>query len=381
MSPPPPKTGPHLGTLDAVVEKLAGGPDFADSFLHGEHQDLAAWKQRVRARAFDLMHYQPQKCDPKAELLSRVDRGDYFQEEIRFNTTPVFRVPATVLIPKKAKLPAPAIVALHAHGGFYMWGRESLLELDNPHPSLAAAQKYYSSRGIAAELARRGYVVISIDMFYWGERRMVLEDDPEEWKTRSPGMTPEQVQRFNARSSACEQLMGRTLFTAGTTWAGIMFWDDIRTLDYLLTRPEVDPNRIGCVGHSVGGVRSAHLAALDDRIKAAVVCGWMCSFPRQLATHVRSTVGFTKIIPGLYQRMDYPDVASMAMPTPLMVINGKQDLLFAQEGVKSAHAKLAACYAKARAAEKFHGIIEDRPHEFNQDRQAEAWAWFARWLG
>ena len=380
MNIPPPKTGPHTGTLDEFIQKLKPGPDFPLSFLHDAHTDLAKWKAQARAKVFELMHYAPEKCDPRAEILSRVDRGDYIQEEVRFNTTPVFRVPATVLIPKKAKLPAPGVIALHAHGGFYFWGRESMLEHDAPHPTIVEYQKAYGERAVAAELARRGFVVIVIDMFYWGERRMVLEDDPPEWKERPHTISPEQVKLFNQRSAASEQLMGRTLFSAGTTWAGIMMWDDLRTLDYFVTRPEVDATRIGCVGHSVGGLRSAHLAALDPRIKAAVVCGWMCSFPNQLAKHICGTIGHTKLVPGLYRHMDYPDIASLAAPTPLMVINGRQDALFEIEGVKAAHAKLAACYAKAGAADHFKGIIEDRPHEFNRERQADAFAWFEQWL-
>jgi dienelactone hydrolase len=358
------------------IQQLKPGPDFPLSYLHGAHTDLAAWKKTTRAKVLELMHYEPAKCDPNAEVISRRDRGDYFEEEIRFNTTPVFRVPATVLIPKRVKLPAPGIVALHPHGGFYLWGREGLLEQEQPHPALEAYKKGgFGGRAVAADLARRGFVVIVIDMFYWGERRMVLEDDPPEWKERPHSIREEQVKLFNQRSSASEQLMGRTLFTAGTTWAGVMMWDDLRTLDYFVTRPEVDPARIGCVGHSVGGVRSAHLAALDDRVKATVVCGWMCSFPHQLRAHIRSTVGHTKIIPGLYRLLDYPDLASLAMPRPLMVINGQQDALFQWEGVKAAHAKLARCYEKAGAPANFKSVIEDRPHEFNAERQAEAAAW------
>lgn len=380
MSPPPPKTGPHTGTLDPFIQKLKAGPNFPLSYLNAEFTDLAAWKRKCRDEMFALMHYRPEKCDPRAEVISRVDRGDYIQEEIQFNTTPVFRVPATVLIPKNVKLPAPGIIALHAHGGFYLWGRETLLENDSAHESIVGLQKYYGERAIAADLARRGYVVITIDMFFWGERRMVLDDDPPEWKTRPATITPEQVTKFNQRSSAGEQLMGRTLFTAGTTWAGLMFWDDIRTLDYLASRPEVDPARIGCVGHSVGGLRAAHLPALDDRIKASVACGWMCSFPAQIEKHVRSTIGFTKLIPGLYNRLDYPDLASVAAPTALMVISGVQDALFEPKGMQAAHDKIAAVYKKAGAAEKFKSVVEDRPHEFNRERQNDAWAWFDRWL-
>jgi dienelactone hydrolase len=380
-SPPPPKTGPHTGTLDPFIQKLKPGGDLKLSFLHRDHSDLATWKAKGRAKMLELLHYEPEKVDPKPEVLSRKDHGDYIREEIRFNTTPVFRVPATVLIPKNVKLPAPAVVALHSHGGFYMWGRERLIESDDTHPAtLEVRTQGYGGKAFATELVRRGYVVIAIDMFYWGERRMVLEDDPAEWKDRPASTDAEQVKLFNQRSSASEQLMGRTLFSAGTTWAGILAWDDIRTVDYLVTRPEVDPKRIACVGHSVGGLRSTYLAALDDRIKAAVVCGWMCSFPDQLAKHIRHTIGHTKIIPGLYRHMDHPDIATLAMPTPLMVINGRKDALFELDGVHAAHDKIAKCYAKAGVPDRFKSIIEDQPHQFNAERQADAWAWFEKWL-
>lgn len=380
MSPPPPKTGPHTGTLDPCIQKLKPQGEVPLSFLKDEHRDLAAWKVKARAKMLELLHYAPEKHGPQAEIVSRQDCGDYIREEIRFNTTPVFRVPATVLIPKAAKKPAPALVLLHSHGGFYMWGRERELEGDDVHPTLIEMRESYGKKAIGTELVRRGYVVISIDMFFWGERRMVLEDDPDEWKTRHATISSESVTMFNQRSAAGEQLMGRTLLSAGVTWAGIIAWDDIRTVDYLVTRPEVDPQRIGCVGHSVGGLRSAYLAALDERIRAAVVCGWMCSFPHQLAKHVRSTIGQTKIIPGIYRYLDHPDIASLAMPRPLLVINGIQDALFEPDGVRAAHDKIAKCYAKSGVPDHFQSIIEERPHEFNAERQADAWAWFNKWL-
>ena len=118
------RNGPEFGSVNAVIQKLKAGPDLPLSFLHRDHDDLAAWKAKGRAKMLELLQYAPAKCDPNAEILSRKDCGDYIREEVRFNTTPVLRVPATVLIPKNAKLPAPAVVALHSHGGYYMWGRE-----------------------------------------------------------------------------------------------------------------------------------------------------------------------------------------------------------------------------------------------------------------
>ncbi len=286
-----------------------------------------------------------------------------------------------MLIPKRARFPAPGIVALHDHGGFYFWGKEKLVEQDDEHPVLTDFKRqYYSGRSIASELARAGYVVVVIDMFYWGERRMLLADDAADWRERPRGVTADRVAAFNRRSSEGEQLVGRTIFAAGFTWAGVMFWDDVRTVDYLLRRPEVDPRRIGCVGLSMGGLRTIHLAALDERIKAAVAVGWMASFPAQIKSKIRNTIGHTKLVPGLYRDLDYPDVATLAMPTPLLVINGSRDALFDLPGVRASFDKLAACYAKAGVPERVRTRLYDTPHEFNAEMQTEAWSWLGRHL-
>lgn len=383
----PPSKGPpessavtQVGSLLPFIRSQVPNP-FPLSFLNPKFDDLTVWKKEARGKLLELLHYAPAPCDPRPRVLSKQDRGDYVQESVLFNTTAHVRVPAVVLVPKRAKGPAPAVVALHDHGGFYLWGKEKLTENANEHASLTAfKQQFYEGRAIAVELARQGYVVVVIDMFYWGERRLLLDEDPADWRDRPASLTPERVREFNTRAGASEQLTARTIFAAGFTWPGVMFWDDIRTVDYLRTRPEVNPERIGCVGLSIGGLRACHLAALDGRIKAAVVVGWMASFPAQLKAHIRSSIGFTKLVPGLYRYLDYPDIAALAAPSALLVINGSRDTLFDPDGVQASFAKLAACYQKAGATAKLRTRLHDRPHEFNAEMQAEAWAWFRQWL-
>lgn len=374
-------TGSDVGSLFPFIQSQAVKGEFPLSFLNARFRSLRSWKKAARGKLLDLLHYAPAKVDPSAETVERVECGDYIREKVWFNTTPDVRVPSYVLVPKNAPKPAPAIVALHDHGGFYLWGKEKILEMPGEHPVLTEFKKhYYGEHSIATELVRQGYVVVVIDMFYWGERRMLQDDDPEDWRTRPASLTAERIRAFNARAGQNEQLVGRTIGAAGFTWAGVVFWDDVRTVDYLITRPDVDPKRIGCVGLSVGGLRSCHLAALDERIRAAVVVGWMTSFPWQLKKHVRNTIGHTKLVPGLYQHLDYPDVASLAMPTPLLVINGSKDGLFQQDGVRASFEKLLACYTKAGVPERVRTRLYDTPHEFNTEMQAEAWAWLKRWI-
>ena len=374
-------TGSDVGSLFLFIDSQAVKGEFPLSFLNRRFRSLPSWKRTARGKLLELLHYSPPRCDPRAETVETVDCGEYVREKVWFNTTPDLRVPAFVLVPKNAAKPFPAVVALHDHGGFYFWGKEKIVEMPNEHPVLTEFKRTsYGGRSIAAELVRQGYLVVIIDMFYWGERRMLLDDDPDDWRTRPATITRERIHAFNSRASQSEQLVGRTIFSAGFTWSGVIFWDDVRTVDYVLTRPDVDKQRIACVGLSVGGLRSCHLAALDDRIKAAVVVGWMASFPWQIRKHIRSTIGHTKLVPGLYRHLDYPDVASLAMPKALLVINGSKDGLFHLEGVRASFEKLNACYKKAGAAERCRTRLYDTPHEFNTEMQTEAWAWLKRWV-
>ncbi|MGV3725000.1 MAG: dienelactone hydrolase family protein [Actinomycetota bacterium] len=374
------RTASDVGSLFTFIRSQATASP-ALSYVRDEFKDVAAWKRQARGKLLELLHYAPEKTDPKPELVERIDRGDFVQEKVYFNTTPDVRVPASVLIPRNLKGRAPAVVALHDHGGFYLWGQEKLIEQPEEHPVLQQFKRqYYGGKSIASELARQGYVVIVIDMFYWGERRMLLDDDPQDWRERPKDIPAERISAFNQRAGQNEQLVGRTIFSAGFTWSGVMFWDDIRTVDYLITRPEVDPNRIGCVGLSVGGLRSCHLAALDPRIKSSVVVGWMASFPSQLQRKIRNTIGHTKLVPGLYRYLDYPDVATLAMPNAMLVINGSKDGLFDLDGVRASFTKLEAAWTKAGAPERLRARLYDTPHEFNAEMQSEAWDWLRRWL-
>lgn len=369
----------QVGSLYPFIRATADASPLELSFLNERFTDAEEWKREGRAKARELLRYDPPPCDPQAEVVERVDCGEYVREKLYFNTTPDIRVPAYLLVPKGERGPRPAVVMLHDHGGFFVWGKEKVIATEAEHPALREFKRTsYDGRSVGSELAKRGYVVIASDMFYWGERRMLLPGDPPSWHDRET-MSEEEVAAFNRRSSASTALVATGLFEAGITWSGVMFLDDIRTVDYLLTRPEVDPDRIGCCGLSVGGFRSAHLAGLDARIKAAVVVGWMSTYGSMLRSHLTS-IGFMKVIPGMYRYMDLPDIASMHVPGALMVINGTQDALFPAEGVQAAFDKMGRVYEKAGVGERFRGITYDGPHEFNAAMQQEAFAWLDRWL-
>ena len=366
---------PHIGNLYSFVQQQADRSPLELSFLQSRFQDLRSWQKRARARVLDCLCYSPPPVSAAPQVIRRTDRGTHIEEYLTFQTTPDLRIPAYVLIPKSAPLPAPALVVLHCHGGAYVWGKEKVIAVDNEHPALTKYKiQLYEGTSIATELVQRGYVVIATDMLYWGERRMLLDGDPASYR-EPQRMTSDEVDAFNRRSSQNEQLMARTLMTAGITWPGVIMWDDLRTLDYLASRPEVDRRRLGCIGLSVGGYRSFLLAALDPRINAAVDVGWMTSYASNIRRHVINTVGFTFHITGLYRYLDLPDLAALIAPRSLLVINGSKDTLFPADGVDKAHQKIEGCFRKAGVADHQRCRVYDAPHQFNRAMQTEAWEW------
>ena len=232
----------------------------------------------------------------------------------------------------------------------------------------------------AATLARHGYAVVATDMYYFGERRLILDSDLEEGiNTWSKVESSETINKINHRNGEQECWVDRNLQHAGITWAGVLCWDDIRTIDYLATRPEVDINRIACTGLSVGGWRTNFLAGLDPRIKAACIAGWMTSFHEIVPWFVSYTIPAGNV-PGLFKYLDYPDVGSLTMPGALMVVHGLRDVLFPPEGVKAAFRNLSQCYTAIRKPERFTTYTYEGPHKFPARAQQLMLEWFDRWV-
>ncbi|MGE5647791.1 MAG: dienelactone hydrolase family protein [Acidobacteriota bacterium] len=351
--------GPDSGALYPTIAQLAGRGEYPHSFLTGRYATVDAWRAAARDIVLAAFSYRPKPVEPRAEVVVRVDLGDIIREKVLFSTAPEFRVPAFVHIPKGLKGRAPAIVDLHSHGGMFLFGKEKVADLGTSDPLLVEYHKVnYGGRPTATALARRGYVVITIDALGFGERR---------------------IAPTNRECREKESTLVKSLTYAGMTWPGIVTWDDMRTVDYLVTRPEVDPSRIGCVGVSFGGWRSLFLAGLDDRIAAGCVVGFMSTVRPMIRRHI-DTHSFVHFVPSLHAALDLPDVVALRVPKPLLVLQCRRDELFPLEGMEQAVAKIAAIYAKAGAGAQFSSRFYDVPHEFNVPMQEDAFAWFDKLL-
>jgi dienelactone hydrolase len=363
--------------LHPFVSAIAGSDPPALSFLNPQFSDYREWREAARAKALELLRYSPPHVPLDPHIIESVDYGDCTREKITFASAPWSRVPAYVLTPKGLTAPAPAVVALHSHDGYYVHGKEKLVHTDRETTHLAEfKQRAYGGHSVADELVRRGYVVIVTDAFYWGERKLDFQTMRPEWvkemQRRARHKTG--VAGVNEVHGLFEEVTMRHITAAGATWLGIIAHDDRASVDYLLTRPEVDRERIGCLGLSMGGTRTDWLFGLDPRVKAAVSVGWGTDWNLLMPAHVGSH-SWAQFVPGLANQLELSDVMSIGMPGALMLMQCAQDHLFPLDGMQTTCERVAAIYAKAGLSDRFACRFYDVPHQFNAQMQEEAFAW------
>jgi len=364
-----------LGANFELVRALDPGAAYPGSFLSGRFPSLEAFTTQGRSSILEAYGYRPAPVAPAAEVVDRFEGPDFIREKVVFSTTPHFRVPAYVHIPKRLTSPAPAIVDLHSHGGMFLFGKEKVIDFGRNHPAMTTYHaSNYESRPTATALVKRGYVVITIDAFMFGERRVLMDADlAAGWERAAYSL--DDVARLNRVCQSKESTLAKTLTVLGMSWPGVVAWDDMRTVDYLVSRPEVDPARVGCVGVSFGGWRSLFLSALDPRIRAGCVVGFLSTIRSMLRRHV-DTHSWVHFVPGLHRHLDLPDVASLNAPRPLLVQQCRRDALFPLEGMEAAVQTVAEVYARAGLANRFTSRFYDVPHQFTVQMQEDAFAWF-----
>lgn len=364
----------NLGTNFAAVEQIAATCPSSLFPIGKEINFNPAFCAAARAKVRELLSYEPPRVDFKPEVVERVDCGGFWRERVLISTTPWFRIPAYVLFPKDLKEPAPAIVDLHSHGGMFLFGKEKVIDFGANHPAMT---KYhldnYDGRPTATALVRRGYVVISIDAFMFGERRVLMDEDLKFGWDRSK-YSLDVVQKLNEKCREKEAVIAKSLVLAGATWPGVVNYDDRQVVEYLTTRPEVDARRIGCVGISMGGYRSAYLAAMDERVKAACVVGFMSAMRMMLKSHIGNH-SWIHFLPGLHRLMDLPELVSLTAPRGLFVQQCSQDRLFPLSGMQSAIQRITELYQAAGCPNQFRGRFYDEPHRWTIAMQNEAFDW------
>lgn len=292
------------------------------------------------------------------------------------------RTRAWVLKPAGASGPLPGIVALHDHGGFKYYGKEKIADGPaDPEPAITAFRNSaYAGRAYANALAREGFVVLVHDTFLWGSRRFAFETMPEHTRSMAEScctqgeLSPDPILVYNTAAALHEHLVEKYCMLLGTTLSGVISYEDRVATNYLASRVDVCAERIGCLGLSGGGLRSALLQATCERIRAAVIVGLMSTYEHLLDHNVASHTWM--LYPSGWARYgDWPDLAACRAPSPLLVQYDLDDSLFTVEGMRAADQRLAQHYRSVGAPENYTGQFYPGPHKFDLEMQQAAFAW------
>lgn len=369
--------------LGGFLRKRFESLPFAASLFHHPGKDASLWKKKAREFFRSEMLIPGALGSPvDAVVLGRSQHRGYTVEEVEFTVTPPLRTSATVVIPENGRARHPAIVALHSFGGVRLFGREKLLEFSGEPEALTKYRKtYYSGRSLQIELAKAGFLSIAIDAFNFGERTAAAISDPEGFRQWRMSCSVTDEIDFSMKASATQEPEAvRTLECLGVSLASLIATDDVRTVDYLLTRPDVDPGGIGCTGLSFGSFRTNYLAALDDRVRAAASVCWISTMKGILDYNILGAMGFFALPPGLYGQLDMSDIVALACPKAFLAISGWQDRLMQPSGVAEAHLFFRRVWAESGCADTLGSLIYDAPHCFNSTMQDATMAFFQRHL-
>lgn len=343
--------------LDSLKKELVYPMAWENSSI----KKFKKWRSQARKLVFDAMLAPPPKStDYGMKIVETEQRDGYAAHKIEFNLTNYSRVPAYLLVPD-GEGPFPAVVLLHDHGAHFSIGKEKMIRPFGVDSTIVAdADKWvhqcYDDQYVGDYLASQGYVVISIDALFWGERG------------RKEGV------RYDS-----QQALACTFEMLGRSWSGWVSYEDIYTTEFLSSLPQVDSKRIGCMGFSMGGYRAWMLAALSDRIKAGAAVCWMVTTDYQLHWNYRGGKGgsdFANTLPGIRRYLDYPHIASIACPKPMLFFNGKKDKLFPVVSVEKAYAEMRQVWESQKAGDKLVTKLWDLPHFCNKDIQREVLQFF-----
>ena len=354
-----------MRNLPVYADSLIADLTYPLAWGNSDIRDFDAWKQKAREKVFDCMLAPPPAPANgyDVKVLYEEQRDGYKARKLEIRLSRYYTVPAYLLIPD-GKGPFPAVNVLHDHGAHLFIGKEKVIRPLACEDSVVVKDaeewvKNYEGQYFGDYLAQHGYVVFSSDAPMWGERG----------------------QKEGPRRDRYDMIAGNMMMY-GIDLSAYMTYDDIRATDYLASLSEVDPKRIGCTGWSMGAYRTWMLSALSDRIKAGAAVCWMVTTDEQLTLHYSRTEngGFANCLPGLRRWLDYPHIASIACPKPMLFINGSQDKLFPVAGAQKAFAIMHDVWKSQGAGDNLETELWDIPHSCPLKAQERVLRFFQKYL-
>jgi cephalosporin-C deacetylase-like acetyl esterase len=286
----------------------------------------------------------PARTPLNARVVGTLDRDGYKIEKVIFESQPHFYVTGNLYLPKTGNPPYPGVLFPlgHENGGKSNGDWQQTL----------------------GDFARRGYVCFTWDPIGQGERVQLFDTDLEAGKISAS--TEEHTD------------IGVQCLLVGDNLARYTIWDGMRALDYLLSRPEVDPSRIACTGNSGGGTHTAYLSALDDRIKVAMPSCYITSW-RRLLESIGPQDAEQCLPPWIGQGLDHGDFVLAFSPKPYLILSAIRDF-FSISGARETYQEAQHVYSVMGAPDKVSQFEADNGHGYLQPRRVAAYRWLSRWF-
>jgi len=266
----------------------------------------------------------------------------YIRQRVEISTEPGVIMPLYVLIPTAASGPFPAVLAPHGHssGGKYAVVNERV----NDAVTKTIDDHNYD---YGVQFVRAGFIVFAPDARGFGERQEVT------------------ASRSGILASSCREI-NNMAYPLGQTVTGMWAWDLHRLIDYVETRDDADATRLGCAGLSGGGLQTLWATALDDRIRAAVISGYLYGYKESLLDlHGNCSCNY---VPRLYEYADMGDIAALIAPRPLLVETGDEDPLNGASGLDNVYSQVEmarSTYRLLGAEDKLVHDVFHGPHRWN----------------
>lgn len=314
-----------------------------------ELNSLADWQERqkfIRETLLDIVGPFPEKAPLNAKIVRTINKGSFRVEHIIYESVPGFMVTSSLYIPgglkHRDKVPAIIYCSGHSEEGYR-----------------SAAYQH-----VILNLVAKGFIVFAFDPVGQGERLEYY--DPKSGKSIVGGPTKE------------HSYPGAQAFITGASQARYMIWDGIRAVDYLLTRKEVDPARIGITGRSGGGTQSAYIAAFDDRIYAAAPENYITNY-RRLLQSIGPQDAEQVMFHFLYRGLDHPDLLIVRAPKPAMMITTTRDM-FSIQGAMETETEVSRIYKSYGKPENFSRVEDDDVHASTKKNREAMYSFFREHL-
>jgi dienelactone hydrolase len=305
-------------------------------------EQVAEYQKHLRQKFLGAIGELPQRTPLKPRVTGVVHRDGYRVEKVIFESQPKHYVTGALFLPdaERYKPPYPGVLVPCGHS------------------RVAKAHDSYQTMG--ALLALNGMAALVFDPIDQGERGQLIEDWPGLWGTKAHTMIG----------------VGSILLGRNTAWFEI--WDGMRAIDYLQSRPEVDPKRIGCTGNSGGGTQTSYLMALDDRIIAASPSCYLTNFYERILD-LGAQDAEQNIYGQLAFGMDHADYLMMRAPTPILICAATRDF-FDIRGTWDSFRYAKRVYTRLGFAERVDLLENDAGHNYNRQAREGVVRWMSRWL-